>query len=172
VIYGIDYDTFGVYVCGIPFDFDDVATRDDAAFYWIPLRLKRESGEASLWRALADADLSAELPNFDSTDLVWIERGFGMSRRADFALGAVMGAIITAAARTPATISVIDLREWKREVMDNAKEAKGGNVAKDVVQRYLHERYPLTIGRDPNLVDAFGIALGGLRLNARALART
>jgi len=183
MILGLDFDTYAVYPCLIGFDFETQPGPDGPSGYLAarfpePLRIRRaaDSGEYALWRALPALARRLALPDrsgwWDGVRLVWIERGFGMSRSADYLLGAVFGALLAAIPTVGAPDPLpIDLREWKKAVLPKAV-ARGGNVKKAVVHEYLRAAYPhLLASLDGNQVDAFGIALAGLRLNARAVGR-
>lgn len=181
MILGIDYDTHAIYPCLLRWAEIDANYRP-TFLGPIEIRGKRDTGEDSLWRALARVHDAIELgipwhgtPDLydDEPDVCWIERGqTSTGMRGPFMLGAVFGAIVASCGELivggPSLVNVIETREWKREVAPDAKG--GGNAKKPETHRVMIERWPFLERVDGNHIDAFGIALAGMRLNERALA--
>lgn len=184
MIVGIDLDSYKAWICAVPFDggvpiFAEARWREDGKSGDALANIGKVPG--AMRRARVNLEnLSPE--RFAVEPHVWfVERGFGMSRRADFILGAFTGAIMAIlAADTTDPVNLIDLREWKSEVTEvagiglTAKGRGNGNAKKEVANeacRALLALLELDPSRlSPDQLDAYGIAFAGRRLNARAVA--
>lgn len=185
MIVGIDLDSFKATICAVPFDGgvpilvearwrEDRQTGDALAHLGkVPVALRHARTELEQ----ASPERFAVEPN------VWfVERGFGMSRRSDFILGAFTGAIMALLhADTGDPVNLMDLREWKSEVTEaagvgiTAKGRGNGNAKKEVANEACRTLLSTLLELDavdwtPDQLDAYGIAFTGRRLNARALA--
>ncbi len=102
-------------------------------------------------------------------DEVYVERGRGMFRTADFELGAVWGATAIAVRRCLPDVHVetVEVHEWKKAVtaavgLTTKKGVPGvGNTSKAVANRacltLLHRRGINGSGLSPDHLDAYGI---------------
>lgn len=191
MVVGCDYDSFKATFCAL--QFVTQAPRIAVAQY----RLPKQTGPDAAIRALdavEDAVLRAlgELGASEEESVVWIERGYGQSRRADWILGAHFGAIWAAAAQV-CLVNPLDLREWKQAVTYSAgigltkKGTGNGNAKKEVaneatlalLREYARLAYgdradaepPFGIAWTADMLDAYAVAWTGRRLNEKALAR-
>lgn len=171
---GIDIDSYALHVCGLPDDGGPPVTAHAT------LRRKGDDEHRAIQQvaaALGNAarDIRALLDGDVKCRDVWIERGFGASRRADFVLGAIFGATIVACGHIlpGAAARPMLAADWKREVTGTVgittKTGGRGNgnvtkpVANDACLRIWRERWPLSIvPTDPNLLDAFGVAYAAI----------
>jgi hypothetical protein len=183
-VVGIDYDSYKATLCALPLD----GSIGDARIAVARFRPASRSGEDAAINGLREVEDSivcalAELTTTLSTTVVWIERGFGMSRRADFILGAYFGAIFSACwnlAPASPVVNPIEAREWKRIVTAHAgigltkKSAGNPNAKKEIANEAC--RALLTLGEidgsewTPDELDSFGVAFAGRALNREALA--
>lgn len=172
---GIDFDSYALHVCGLP---DDGGPPCEVS---ASIR-KRGDDEHRAFTMVASAFASATRHIRDTTGIeavsgVWIERGYGASRKADFVLGAIYGATFVAVGHVLPGVAARPLlaADWKRDVtgeMGITTKTGGrgnGNVKKEVANdcaRQLWQReWPFTIvPTDPNLLDSFSIAWAGSRL--------
>lgn len=185
MIVGVDYDTFKATLVALPFAGDTPAPVVAEARW----RTASQGGDALdyLFRIhasleVAKAEIAKRAPSFrDEPSVYFIERGFGMSRRSDFLLGAFLGAIYADLYRTTRdAVNLMDLREWKAVVTFAAgigltANGRGNGNAKKVVANEACRALLARIGVDasswsPDQLDAYGVALTGRDLNARAAA--
>lgn len=191
MVIGCDYDSHKATFCAL--QFVTQAPLIAVAEY----RLAKETGPDAAIRSLdrvEDAVLVAlaELRASEEQSVVWIERGYGQSRRADWILGAYFGAIWAAVAQV-CLVNPLDLREWKRAVTKAAgigltKKGEGnGNAPKPLANEatlaLLHEyaliagdgsgrsssAAPFGIAWTPDMLDAYAVAWTGRKLNEGAL---
>lgn len=183
-VVGIDYDSYGIHAVRIPFEGEPRHTMKT-----VPLRRSSDSGPAGEWRALlalpramadlGDRILSADLPGYSPTAVVYVERGTGTSRRADFLLGAIYGGIVARLedeTPEPCAINSMPLQEWKRAVTGAGLGKPNGNAKKEVAHEAIYailaaEGWDVDEARihfDGNLLDAYGIAWAGREFNRRA----
>ncbi len=177
MVIGVDIDSYHLHLCGISGD-------EPPRVVSVPLR-KRGDDEHSAVLAVATSfavgartirddpvvsNLAAMLP----VESVWVERGYGPNRNADFVLGAIYGATFIAAHNTLPNAAVRPMlaSSWKKHVTaETGITTKGGgagngNASKLMANRACmdiwHARWPLAIiPTDPNQLDAFGVALAG-----------
>lgn len=164
MIVGVDIDTFKLTLCWY----------GDGVLAWQTAELRKRGDGAKLFGAilaipgaLARAIERAEVRPTE----VYIERGFGASRKADFDLGAIYGATALAFGRVVPGVHVgpMAMTTWKKSLTAAAgmKTAKGdpglGNCKKEVANSAARQvlmaegcfpEQPLT----PDQLDAFGIA--------------
>lgn len=191
IVVGIDYDSYKATLVALPLEGSIARVRTSV----VTFRKASQSGEAAALVALAsvragilheltegggvcDFTLGAELDDI-RPDVVWIERGFGMSRRADFILGAYFGAIYSATAGECPT-NAMEAREWKRTVTAvsgigrTVKGAGNPNAKKEIANEACRALLELAEvdGSDwtPDALDAFGVAYTARKLNREALA--
>jgi hypothetical protein len=176
MVVGVDYDTFKATLCALPFERLDPPILLQAR--WRP---NSKGGDALEHLGAVPEALGIVLPCLpDEPHVYFVERGFGMSRRSDFLLGAFLGAIL-AELRRGASANMVDLREWKSEVTERAGvglTAKGrgnGNAKKEIANEACRVLLATLWGFDagvwtPDELDAFGIAYLGRKLNARGVA--
>lgn len=177
-VLGVDYSTYEATLCLLPFD------GEQPLFAQPRFRKNHHSGADHAWDALGRvlSELRHELvyATVMRASVIWIERGFGQSRRADFALGAFYGALrVGFQVVTAAPVNSMDLREWKREVTAEAFpelwRGKGnGNVKKELANEACRQIAATAgvadvEGWSPDMCDAYGIAFSGRLLNLRAL---
>lgn len=184
IVLGVDIDSYAIHVCAVPTDGGVPAVVSSA------LR-KRGDDEHKAITAVASAlgravvDIRALRPQavmvggggtmvaIQQEDIggVWVERGYGSSRRADFILGCIYGAVIVAAGHVLPGVAVrqMAVSTWKRSVTGacgirtQAGMLGNGNVKKEVANQCCRQMWeaawPLAIiPSDPNQLDAFGIA--------------
>lgn len=172
MIAGIDADTYSVTVAIIRDE--PIEEVEAACVHRIVLRKASRSGEMAGLLALRELEplLVASAVPWGELATVWIERGFGGSRRSDYALGAVAGALLAVIPCIAGTAEVnpIGLGEWRKAVTGN------GNARTDDVTEALIARRvlpPATYGpggmtHDKDEVDATGIAVAGRTINLLA----
>lgn len=184
MIVGVDYDTYKATFCAVPLD-GSIRKATVATAHFRPAS---RSGEDAMLTALHEVgqgvlyglkESGCMIGEESPVDVVWIERGFGMSRRADFALGCYFGAIYAACANLGVIVNSLEAREWKRTVTKAAgigltKKGDGNaNAPKDVANEAC--RALLALGEvdgtswTPDELDAFGVAFTGRRLNLEAV---
>jgi hypothetical protein len=167
-VIGIDYDSFKATVCRLEFESD--------RFDILELRWRKQSdtqGDAS-WRALrrvretiADYRLWYQWDMVDDPP-VWIERGYGPSRKSDSLLGQFLGAIVASwPVYNPEMISEIHVKEWRAVLTKEATGKSNGGIAKENVPAVLS-----SLGFDVSdltldATDALGIAWAGRHLNRK-----
>lgn len=166
MIAGVDFDSFGVYIAELPYE----ESRDGADARFIAIKFRKTSG----LEARADFAFEAvlRLPRLIGGTLapytaenVFVELGRGASRRSDFLLGRVQGAIAATFASVD-SCSVIEMsaQEWKKALTGN------GNAPKDVAHLELARRYGGKMPADENMRDALAIAFVGRELIRQAIA--
>lgn len=108
--------------------------------------------------------VSAALDDLDPFMLdAAVERGWGASRRSDFLLGSIYGAVVASwscvASRSPRIggIQSVPTADWKRTlgVAGNARKETANAAAADLWASMWGTPAP----GDPNLLDAFALAL-------------
>lgn len=179
---GIDYSTYAASLVSLPIDGPIGAVRRRV----VKFRPASRSGNDEMVATLAVvrneiisglAGLTTDL----STAVVWIERGYGASRRSDWAMGAYFAAIYAACSSLPlGGLNPLDAREWKQIVTLSAgiglvKDGTRGNAnaPKEVANEAC--RGLLALGEvdaadwSADDLDAFGIAYAGRDLNRSAL---
>lgn len=187
MIAGCDFDTFKVTVGLVP-----IRDEPERRLYVETLAYRgtrhrsavRGSAEGDQFQALArvlPAAIKASrlLPLAEG---VWLERGFGASRKADFSMGRVEGAIAVLLSDLPSgragRVNEIPLSDWKKELGFSgvAKKEVYQPLLRDILSAYLICRVdgddapdvlPTVLTHDE--LDALGIALAAQRENARAL---
>lgn len=151
---GIDFDSHAIYL---------VAVGDHPPVY-SKQQIRPKGGSAIDAAAAVGPALRRAFDNLvvycDDAD-GWIEHGRGASRRADWTLGLIAGAIIS----NWATVSRGSIRVTESSPARHAVGAPG-NCSKPTWNRYsrLHWEafHPLAvIPDDPNLLDAYAIATTG-----------
>lgn len=183
MIVGVDFDTYKATLCAIPFD--RLAPRWATAEF----RPARATGEDEAIRALArvrKAVYAGITEIVVGPTVIFVERGFGMSRRADWILGAFFGAIYVSLADPTSRLVVnpMEAREWKRDLTGyvghglttkgagnaNAKKDVANEAARILLAQPLVELPPSVeaASLSPDELDAFSIAWAGRRLNATA----
>lgn len=187
---GIDFDSYALHVCGLPDDGGPPVVQSE------PIRKRGDDEHRAMMTvaqalAVATNKIGMQIPVMSviggggtvvaqprvAISSVWIERGYGASRRADFVLGAIYGATFIAVAHVLPGVPArpMQARDWKRDLtgeMGITTKTGGrgnGNVKKEVANacaRELWEReWPLAIiPTDPNQLDAFSIAWAASRL--------
>lgn len=151
---GIDFDSFGIYMCRIV---DGEAPRTYSG------RLRTDKGDVYQAIQAAPTILVMGIASL-ATDHVdtWIERATGMSRKADWTLGAIFGAIMATWPRVFPTeaIRVMPAADWKRAI------GVAGNCKKDIANARAtllwRDAYPdVAPPTDHNMLDAYAIAYAG-----------
>lgn len=144
---------------------------------WARERLRKDRGESeevaitnvrhALWACLATLTLG-------DAD-VYIERGYGASRRADFLLGCIYGALVAAVGSGRMAWHSMPRAEWVRDVTATqgivTKKGTPGNgnapkaVANECCREILRGLYPMVVvdvaDLGPDALDAFGVAYAG-----------
>lgn len=182
MIVGIDYDSYKAVLCGLPFPIP--ALSDQPTVETIVFRPASRSGDDAAIAALKT--VNEQLRQSDlvkAADVLWLERGFGNSRRADFILGAFFGAVLSTLVEycTEASVNPLDIQEWKREisaacgVTTKAGGRGNGQLKKELAHQYVRQvalrcRHNID-GFGPDALDAYAIAYTGRLLNQRALER-
>jgi hypothetical protein len=181
LVVGIDYDSYKATLCAI-----NLEGRWRPRFAEARFRKDRQSGDDEAILAVGQvgartlgsiADLSADL----SSTVVWIERGYGHSRRADWILGAFFGSIYATCAAMPiAAVNPMNAAEWKRLVTSRSgigvtkKGTGNGNAKKEIANEATRALLILEEidGAEwtPDQLDAFAVALTGRVLNREAVA--
>lgn len=166
MIVGIDYDSFGIYVARLSFDeaLDHDVTGAFVRFDSFVFRGRREQRADFAFPAVTR--IPGMLAQLGVPQLVFVERGTGQSRRADFTLGRVQGAIVATFASWQSAPSVNELlaSEWKKELTGN------GNASKAEAHEALGLRFAGSLPRDENMRDVLAIAWTGRELNRRGTA--
>lgn len=153
---GIDFDSNALYVCR--YDGNDA----DPAIVAVSLRGRggdQTEAISAVPTVLAFAVQKLGLPTGTEA---WVERGHGPNRNADWILGAIAGAVISAWPRVTGggTARLITTSDWKRAVgaPGNAPKATANHFT--VLQ--MRSRHPgYTVPTDHNHLDAYAIALAG-----------
>lgn len=187
MIVGVDYSSYEAALVALPLDGSIAKVQKATATF----RPARASGEDAALEALGevrprmlDALIRLGVVLYDQStepSVIWIERGFGASRRADFILGAFFGAIFAACRDFGLIVNPLEAREWKREITAAAgigmvKDGTRGNpnAKKEIANEAC--RGLLVLGEvdgadwTPDELDAFGVCWTGRQLNERALA--
>lgn len=153
---GIDFDSFGIYMCRI---------RPGEAPRTYAGRLRTDKGDvyqaiqaAPTILVMGIASMITELAEVDT----WVERATGMSRKADWTLGAIFGAIMATWPRAfpGASIRVMPAADWKRAigVTGNCKK----QIANERATLLWQDAYPAHVPpTDHNMLDAYSIAYAG-----------
>jgi hypothetical protein len=185
VVVGVDFDSFKATLCVLPFA-GGAPLFAEARWRW-----DSDRGEALTYLGRVHDDLLHALDELGRASerfrsemhLCFVERGFGASRRSDFILGAYLGAIYATLAggwEYPYVVNLLDAREWKREVtaasgIGQTKAGKGNpNAKKDVANEACRALLLLdeidATDWTADMLDAWGIAYTGRRLNQHAIA--
>lgn len=160
---GIDIDTWKLTLC--------VSGPTVVMFEQAPLRSKGQSLFDAIQGVAPSLGLALNRLGLErGIEEVYIERGFGMFRKADFDLGAIYGATAVACRRLMPNVHIetVEVREWKRAVTAavgiTTKRGQPGNAnANKVVANSSCRTLLLTRGlRDveklsADHLDAFGI---------------
>lgn len=157
MLVGCDYDSHSIYLCALdPDDRDSVPQQ-------ISVQLRPASGDITQAIAAVPTALSMALGKLNVTKAdLWVERGTGASRKGDWILGAICGAILATWPRvtygSPARL--ITTAAWKQAV------GAPGNCGKPIANHFCtlqwRSRYPdVHPPTDHNHLDAFGIAIAG-----------
>lgn len=151
MVVGIDYDTHALYLCAY-------TPGDDPALATARLRSSRDSNALEAIGNVPSA-LGRALDTIHNghADL-WVERGRGANRNADWILGAIAGAVIATYPRlNGGSARLIDANQWKATIgaRGNTKAAANHAATLQWSSRHPHLNPPT----DPNLLDAYGIAL-------------
>lgn len=190
MVIGVDYSTYEAVLCGIPF------SGGKPKIVHARFRPARACGDAAAIAALTEVapSIRAAMAEFavlvegaggmtaafaQEPHVFFVERGFGMSRKSDWALGAFFAAVYVAVGEYgPA--NAMDLREWKSEVTRaagigvTARGTGNGNAKKEVANEAARALLGLVevdgTGWTADELDAYGLAFTGRRLNARAAA--
>lgn len=157
---GCDFDSYRLHLCGLPNDGGPPLVEQAT--------LRRSKDDElvaiqSVSGALAGAihrlrqQRNPEVP--ESVSGIWIERGYGSSRKADFILGAIYGATIATGNHACPGVSIrpVNAARWKQHL------GCPGNCRKDLANAQAailwRASWPLAIiPTDPNVLDAFSIA--------------
>lgn len=182
---GVDIDSYAIHVCAIPADGGPPTAVSHG------IRKKgddehRAIGAVSFAFATAVNQIRRSFPSTPYTagdgtvvgymhptvDGVWVERGYGANRNADFILGCIYGAVIVASGHALPGVAVRQMKasQWKRHVTGErgvvTKKGGVGNgnapkaLANTVCTEIWLERWPAVYPPvDPNQLDAFGVAL-------------
>lgn len=151
MVVGIDFDTNAVYLCALE-------RNSDPKIAAVQLRTDGDLTEAILAvpAALAFAIQTLGITKADA----WVERGTGFSRKADWPLGAIAGAIIATWPRLThgSPCRLITTADWKQAL------GAPGNCNKATANTYatLHWRSNHPTTHPPtnhNQLDAYSIAL-------------
>ena len=189
MIVGVDYDTYRVVLAAVPFEDD---SDGETVVEVETISYRKTSGfeakadfQFEAAKRIGGLLLGSEILHRIREGVpavVWIERGFGMSRRSDYLLGRIQGLVLAAvqAAIPPGSASAVNeitIQEWKREIVGN------GNAKKEAVVPALLDRWSVLLVEPgfgeteavaatgtPDEWDAAAIALAGRLLNARASA--
>lgn len=162
MIAGFDTSTYAIAVALLSDDGDDWST--------LTLRLRKasDSGETAGLLALRELEpllVASDVPWGDVT-AAWIERGFGASRRSDFALGATVGALLAVLPCIgDAAVNPIGLGEWRKALTGN------GNASKEMIRRELTRLGFACTTLSEDEADALGIAWAGRALALHAAER-
>jgi stage V sporulation protein SpoVS len=187
---GVDIDSYAIHVCAIPGDGGPptavthaIRKKGDSEHqaignvaYALAASLKdiRDARRGGPFLLPPGATL-VEIP--EAIEGVWIERGYGSSRRADFILGCIYGAVIVACGHVLPGVAVRPMKasDWKKQVTavvgvrTKTGTAGNGNAPKAMANAACTEiwqnAWPLAIvPTDPNQLDAFGVALAASTL--------
>lgn len=172
MIVGIDFDTYKAALC--------LLWPAGPEFRIAAFRPASASGEAAAFRALVGAGLAVRLALGTSVaddpaaePVFVVERGFGSSRRADFALGAFYGVIVATLAQHYPRGRVVSMTpaEWKKAtsaacgVETRAGGRGNGALKKDVAHVYVRRVLAESgvgdddlAGRPSDILDAFALA--------------
>lgn len=184
MIVGVDYSSYEATVVAMYLDRSIGCARSAVASF----RPASHSGEDAAIAALAQvrpamagalAFVGVSSADDIAESVIWIERGFGMSRRADFILGAYFAAIYAACHDFGLIVNPMEAREWKRTVTAvsgigrTAKGAGNPNAKKEIANEACRAILELAEvdGSDwtPDALDAFGVAYTARKLNREAL---
>lgn len=159
LVIGCDFDSYRLHLCGLP--------TDGGAPLVEQVQLRRKGDDEIVAIQAVSSALGGAVHRLrqqrnpespEAVDSVWIERGFGASRKADFILGCIYGATIaTGNHACRQSIRPVMASDWKRHlgVAGNAKK----EVANARAALLWRTRWPLAIiPSDPNVLDAFAIA--------------
>jgi Holliday junction resolvasome RuvABC endonuclease subunit len=159
-VWGCDYDSGGLYFVRLPWIGDEPTYVAE-----VPFRL-RKSEES--WRAVRRIpSMLNELIQFDSTDTVFVEHGFGANRKSDWVLARVQGAIF---ASLPDDLSVNEIGggEWKKIFCGKGNASKKDPNGYPVIRRCEELGF---LPADDNIADAYGMSWAGRKLLADAFAK-
>lgn len=152
---GCDFDSYGIYLCRVT-DGEPPRTYHG--------RLRAASGDVYEAIQAAPTILVMGIASIagDGPVDTWVERATGMSRKADWTLGAIFGAIMATWPRVyPGhSIRVMPAPDWKRAlgVPGNCKKAVANDRARLLWQ---HDHPTLEPPEDHNMLDAYSIAYAG-----------
>lgn len=155
MLIGVDYDTNDIYLCAYEPD-------ETPVLVTCALRTRRNS---DLMEAIGNVPTALAIGlqrirlQTDITDAtMWVERGRGPNRNADWALGAIAGAIISAYPRiNRGAARLMDANQWKAAIGTRGNTKAAANLAATLQWR---SRHPATNPpTNPNQLDAYGIAI-------------
>lgn len=159
---GIDIDTWKLTLC--------VSGPTVTMFDQAPLRVKGQTLFDAIQEVAPSMGMTLHRLGIDTQIThVYIERGFGMFRKADFDLGAVYGATAVAARRMLPNVHIetVEARAWKKVVTAacgiKTKAGVPGNanapkaLANECCRSLLALRGITSEGLTPDHYDAFGI---------------
>lgn len=171
---GVDIDSYAIHVCAIP------AGGGPPTAVSHGIRKKgddehRAIGAVSFAFASAVHAIRSSYP--EPVGGVWVERGYGANRNADFILGCIYGAVIVASGHALPGVAVRQMKasQWKRHVTGergvvtkkggvgngNAAKALANTVCTEIWLERWPDVYPPV---DPNQLDAFGVAYAAAAL--------
>lgn len=170
---GIDYDTFGVYIVTVPLT--GAILPETIGWEAIELRprtttkgrMMASTFEAAARTAekLAEAVLIhggvGETGPHEPLAVAYIEHGYGASRRNDFEMGRVQGAVASYLTGIGVPVNEVNAGTWKKDVIGKGN-AKKPEIVEHLAGRGFH--FPRQ-----DLYDAFGIAVYGRLQNDRIL---
>lgn len=151
---GIDYDSFSAYVMVAPIDSEELEMRH---LYWfeIPFRDRnREKGlDNTFWPVHRIPHLLPPLWPVHC-HVAYIERGFGTSRRNDFELGRIQGALYAVLAGLGVRVMEVNVQSWKKSILGN------GNMKKaEIPEAFAAIGWDVSHLPRPDFADALGIVL-------------
>lgn len=161
---GVDFDSYRLHLCGLPNDGGpplveqaQLRRKGDDELVAIQSVSGALAGAIHRLRQQRPAALDQDKP--EGVSGIWIERGYGTSRKADFILGAIYGATIATGNHACPGVSIrpVNAARWKQHL------GCAGNCAKPVANAQAailwRATWPLAIiPTDPNVLDAFSIA--------------
>lgn len=164
MILGIDPDTYKLTIVGIA---DEPVDNETPIGWTVPIRPKKDTGWEALLMALRKLEpalLASECP-WKSASSIWIERAWGMSRKADYVLGCVVGALFaTLPIICDAEVNYVSLFEWREAVTGESQATTDQIEAALMAHRHLR----ISPGRTKDQIDALGIAMTGRKLTLDA----
>ena len=158
---GVDFDTKAVYACA-------VHPHHPPVWAQASLVSKLASGNAASLAAVPTA--MASIRDQLATGIgvegripadAWFERGRGMSRKGDWILGAVCGALMCTWPRVgTGAPRLLETADWKKQMGAPGNSAKA--IANAATALHLRHAWPLAlVPTDHNQLDAYAIATTG-----------